>query len=508
MKIRLVGLYCFILFSSVSCCYSFESSFFWWKGGAGANFGDDLSRVIVERILGFSVECRDYITERKNMMAIGSILHYAQDDDVIWGSGFREDPSLEDRFKYLDVRSVRGPRTRDFLLKKGIDCPEVYGDPAILMAHLFPEFKKEEPIYDYIIMPTMCEQKLFGSYKNVVFPEEPWDEIVKKITQSKLVISSSLHGIIVAESFGIPARLLRMVWIEPLLKYQDYYESTGRPNFRYATSVQEALEMGGEMPGDIDTEALMKAFPWDYFDIGSGAVDFGNELSRIIIEKIVGHVVLRKDCKSEKKKLLTVGSVLHYARDDDVIWGSGFRDDPSLEDRFKRLDVRAIRGPRTRDFLLKKGIDCPEIYGDPAMLTAHLFPEFKKEEPIYDYIIMPAMSEQNLFSSYKNVVLPGDSWGEKIKKITQSKLVISSSLHDIIVTESFGIPARLLRMVWTEPLLQYQDYYESTGRPNFRYATSVQEALEMGGEIPGNIDTEALMKAFPWDYFNAGSLSP
>ena len=83
--------------------------------------------------------------------------------------------------------------------------------------------------------------------------------------KSRLVISSSLHGLIVAEAFGIPARLLKMTMIEKLLKYQDYYESTGRPHFQYATSVQEALRMGGEPPGHIDIMPLLKSFPHEYF---------------------------------------------------------------------------------------------------------------------------------------------------------------------------------------------------------------------------------------------------
>lgn len=242
-----------------------EDSMFWWKSGEGINFGDDLSRVIVERMLGHSVRYRCLESKKKTLLAAGSILHYARDGDVIWGSGFRENPLSENRFKRLDVRAVRGPRTRQFLLKKGINCPKVYGDPAVLMGYLFPEFKKREAIYDYIIIPNIGEIKCFENYKNVVLPTSPWDEIVKKMMQSRLVISSSLHGVIVAESFGIPARLLKMTWIEPLLKYQDYYESTGRPNFKYATSVQEALQMGGEEPGHIDLAPLIQSFPWDYF---------------------------------------------------------------------------------------------------------------------------------------------------------------------------------------------------------------------------------------------------
>lgn len=256
----------FVLFLSTFFppCYS-ENTMFWWKCREGTNFGDELSRVIVERILGYPVEHRSLKSEGKLLLAAGSILHYARDGDVIWGSGFRENPLQENRFRYLDVRAVRGPRTREFLLKKGVSCPEVYGDPAVLMGYLFPEFTKQEPIYDYIIIPNLGEMKCFASYKNVVLPTDPWEEIIKKMMQSRLVISSSLHGIIVAESFGIPTRLLKMTWMEPLLKYQDYYESTGRPKFKYATSVQDALQMGGEEPASIDKQLLLQSFPWDYF---------------------------------------------------------------------------------------------------------------------------------------------------------------------------------------------------------------------------------------------------
>ena len=256
----------FCCVTTTSICYSGEDALFWWKCHLGSgNFGDELSHVIVEKIIGRNVTYSPLESKEKCLLSVGSILHFAKDGDLILGSGFRENPLLEKRFHTLDVRAVRGPRTRDFLLKMGIACPEVYGDPALLLSDLFPEFKEEKPIYDYIIIPNIGEIECFRCYKNVVLPTEPWYVVVRKIAQSKFVISSSLHGIIVAESFGIPARLLKMTWIEPLLKYQDYYESTSRPNFRYATSVQEALALGGEEPGDIDRAKLLDAFPWDYF---------------------------------------------------------------------------------------------------------------------------------------------------------------------------------------------------------------------------------------------------
>jgi pyruvyltransferase len=257
-----------ILFSLIvyplSLCHA-EDVLYWWQSNP-PNFGDHLSKIIVEKMLGRPVTHGSLKSQDQLLFAAGSILHYARDGDVIWGSGFRENPLEENRFHRIDVRAVRGPVTRNYLLQMGIPCPEVYGDPAVLTAYLFPEFKKEKPVYDYIIIPNIGEKDCFTLYKNVVLPIEPWDVIIKKMLKSRLVISSSLHGIIVAESYGVPARLLKMTWLERLIKYEDYYQSTGRPDFKYATSVQEALQMGGEKPAVIDLQPILNSFPYDYFE--------------------------------------------------------------------------------------------------------------------------------------------------------------------------------------------------------------------------------------------------
>lgn len=263
---RLIASFYLLLLTSFLPCNALADKVFWWHSCEGANFGDDLSRVIIEKILGRTINYGSLDLQEEILLGAGSILHFARDGDIIWGSGFREDPMNEDRFHKIDVRAVRGPKTREFLIRKGIECPEIYGDPGILMGYLFPEFKQNSPIYDYIIIPNIGEMIAFQNYRHVVLPTSPWNEIVDKITKSRLVISSSLHGIIVAESYGIPARLLKMTWIESILKYQDYYESTGRPDFQYATSVQEALRMGGERPAIINIQPLLEAFPFDHFN--------------------------------------------------------------------------------------------------------------------------------------------------------------------------------------------------------------------------------------------------
>jgi len=246
---------------------------YYWQQSSFVNFGDYLSVKLVERITGKLVKIfkKKKLNNEKKMLAIGSILVFALDEDVIWGTGLngKRTDKFHFNFKNLDVRAVRGPLTRQFLKDHfQIDCPEVYGDPALLIPYFFPEFeRKQNPKYEYIIIPHYSEKIFFPKeeYDNVVYPTDPWDEVIEKITDSKFVISSSLHGIIVAEAFGIPARYLKITDNEPLLKYQDYYYGTNRPYFQYATSVEEALAMGGEAPFQCDLKKLYEAFPFEYW---------------------------------------------------------------------------------------------------------------------------------------------------------------------------------------------------------------------------------------------------
>lgn len=237
-----------------------------------SNFGDALSEALVERMIGHKVVIvADPYSKQQKLLGMGSILSYALNDDVIWGTGVNGKTPLKSyRFDRLDVRAVRGPLTRQFLLERGIACPEVYGDPTLLLPICFPEFQKpEHPSREYTIVPHFSDEHLFVGHPNMVSVKENWEEVVKKIIDSKFVIASALSGVIVAEAFGIPARLLiveNASNTENLVKYEDYYQGTNRFNFKYATTIEEALEMGGEPLPTCDLQKLYQAFPFDHFN--------------------------------------------------------------------------------------------------------------------------------------------------------------------------------------------------------------------------------------------------
>ena len=126
---------------------------------------------------------------------------------------------------------------------------------------------------------------------------------------------------------------------------------------------------------NIYIQADLPLYFWDARPT-QGFANFGDALSEAIIKRIIGRevtVVERPFCGTQK--LLSMGSILSYAMDNDVIWGTGVNGKtPDSAYQFSNLDVRAVRGPLTRKFLLDRGISCPEIYGDPTLLFPTLFP--------------------------------------------------------------------------------------------------------------------------------------
>jgi len=223
------------------------------------NFGDELSEFIVSKVLEKKI-IRAKATEENKLLGIGSILHFAKNNDIVWGSGINgKKRELNANGSTLSVLSVRGPLTREFLMYKNCYVPKIYGDPALLLKQIHP-IKDFTTKKDYIIIPHFSEINLplFQKYRDhLVLPNQKPEQVISEILQSKFVISSSLHGVIVAESYNIPAILLKITSNEPLFKYMDYYYGTERFKFKYAKSIEEALDIGGMPPPLYDAQKMI-----------------------------------------------------------------------------------------------------------------------------------------------------------------------------------------------------------------------------------------------------------
>lgn len=228
------------------------------------NFGDLIGPVIVRHITQVK-KLAEPVDERR-LVAVGSIMHFARPGDVVWGAGINGKEMEKPIAENLDVRAVRGPRTREILEDLGLDVPEIYGDPALLWSRFWPRSSytqgaPESAWHDVTVVPNLHD---LGNMRgpHVVSPIGSPASIISKIALSRFVCGSSLHAIILAEAFGIPARLVKAS-AEPSFKYDDYYAGTGRPNYTPAATVAEAIEVGGEAPLDFNAQKLWDAFPTD-----------------------------------------------------------------------------------------------------------------------------------------------------------------------------------------------------------------------------------------------------
>jgi pyruvyltransferase len=227
------------------------------------NFGDLLGPVVVEAMLRrLGLRPEDAVADRQ-LLSVGSVLHFAQPGAVVWGSGVNgKIPAERHRTADLDVRAVRGPLTRRFLADRGVEVPAVYGDPALLLPILLPDLRRSRPTRTLTVIPNLNDAATAAPVDGFVSPRGRLRGVLEAIASSELVVGSSLHAVIVAEALGIPARLVRSE-AESDFKYADYYAGTGRPGFEAAASVQEAIAMGGEPPISWDPQPLLDAFPAD-----------------------------------------------------------------------------------------------------------------------------------------------------------------------------------------------------------------------------------------------------
>jgi pyruvyltransferase len=202
----------------------------------------------------------------RRLLSVGSVLHFAEPGDVIWGSGVngKSDPMV--LTSQLDVRSVRGPRSVQAIVAMGLPAPSVLGEPALLWPEFWPERHytrgRGTGSIPVSFVPNLNDHPHFDTRHNFISPIGQPHTVISQIVRSKLVVATSLHGIVMAEAYGIPARLVRSE-AEPMIKYQDYYEGTGRPNFVVAESIDEAVALGGEAPATWDKTAMLNAFPSD-----------------------------------------------------------------------------------------------------------------------------------------------------------------------------------------------------------------------------------------------------
>lgn len=240
------------------------------------NFGDELGPLIIQSLFGVDVKGRS--VPDADMISIGSLFEVVEKQvsdlkPYIWGTGFIQDGPIY-RGRNIRIRAVRGKLTFD-RVRHIAPTRTAIGDPGLLATIAFPSLVNVEKKYRISVVPHYKDQDhpeiSFAAEAgiHVIDVLDPPLKVVQEIAESEIVFSSSLHGLVVADSFGVPN-----YWT-PLstkvegsgYKFRDYYSafSTSPSPLRLDDAIKRAAERQEDwkpLPGLADIqEALIRSFP-------------------------------------------------------------------------------------------------------------------------------------------------------------------------------------------------------------------------------------------------------
>ncbi len=164
-----------------------------------------------------------------------------------------------------------------------------------------------------------------------------------------------------------------------------------------------------------------------------------------------------------EKNLLGIGSIASCGNRHSVVWGSGFLRSKGV---FRGGKVYAVRGKYTNNRLRELGFNTASVLGDPALLIPLLVRPSDKKNGI---AIIPHWSEVDFFlekysSQYKVIDLRTRNVEKVISEITSCRHILSTSLHGIIVSHAYGIPALWIKLKTLEnDDIKFYDYFSSVG---------------------------------------------
>ena len=240
-----------------------------------SNVGDELSPAIVRLVSQREVEWAP--PEGCDLAAIGSIIEMAlgvprQTPTVIWGSGFISDgPPLP--HAPLIVTALRGPDSAQRLSVAG-DLP--LGDPGLLASLLVSRRPAKRQaigiVPHYADMDLPITAAWAEKRGRVISPRLPAMDFLKAVAACELILSSSLHGLIIADSLGVPNHWVRLSdrVIGHGFKFRDHLRCLGRepvsrtlpiPGRLSKQAIEDLVDAYGQPDVSATQDRLLKAYP-------------------------------------------------------------------------------------------------------------------------------------------------------------------------------------------------------------------------------------------------------
>lgn len=207
---------------------------YWWK--EVDNFGDRLAPLLLARFADF-YNIQWAPIGKAEIASVGSILEHIP---LGWkghivGSGLlRETSKLKFNPSQVNVLAVRGPLTA-----RSFSGNFALGDPGLLANELI-EYQEKQ--WDLGIVPHWQDEQLADRFLalipsqftcKVISPASDPLTVITQIAQCKRIVTSSLHGMIVADAIGgIPRRVeycQKLAADGADFKFRDYSDSIKCP---------------------------------------------------------------------------------------------------------------------------------------------------------------------------------------------------------------------------------------------------------------------------------------
>lgn len=250
------------------------------------NFGDLLSRYIVEKLSGLEIEKYYWRNIDVHLDAVGSILDCEEicAPSVIWGSGFLSSQSylkiklvklrqfLRRKYGNPQICAVRGLLTNDIIKKAGLASSNVFGDPALLLPVIYkPIAIKKKYKIGIILHYSHINGHLDLTDEGVKFIDinrkySDIETFIDEVLECDFILSSSLHGIIISNAYEIPCVRLKINGLsihknerEEDFKFDDYVSgiNTYNLNLNNNYSISEIIiEKGDKIEKNILTKVM------------------------------------------------------------------------------------------------------------------------------------------------------------------------------------------------------------------------------------------------------------
>jgi pyruvyltransferase len=217
------------------------------------NFGDQLNPYILKRLWDLESEyAGENDRETPHLMLLGSILNESNNYTTVLGAGIVSDTlEFSPGANYV---SVRGNLTKNRISEMGVDVSNILvGDPGIILPKIYAPLKEKKYavtiaphwvdyakalnfLPDYNVLSLKMPSSDFFT-KNLSiedqktiskqFEERYIEFLIDEISQSKVVVCSSLHALVIAHAYGV-----RTIWakfsdniIGDGYKFRDYFSA-------------------------------------------------------------------------------------------------------------------------------------------------------------------------------------------------------------------------------------------------------------------------------------------